>query len=130
MYTALGCVHCYQAVSVLLILSQTIVRMNVQFELHVSPWKMLQITSLLVIPVVLIRHFLLYTNTLITDYLVAEIFNKLSKSAKHLDNCLSHCISTAYHPQTDGQTEHVNQLLKQYLRCYIDHLSDGWLDHL
>jgi hypothetical protein len=35
-------------------------------------------------------------------------------------------LSTAYHPETDGQTEHLNQVLEQYLRIYIDYLQDNW----
>ena len=37
-------------------------------------------------------------------------------------------LSTAYHPQTDGQTERVNQELEQYLRMYINHHQDDWVD--
>jgi len=39
-------------------------------------------------------------------------------------------MSTAYHPQTNGQTEHVNQALEQYLRCYVDYNLSNWLDLL
>ena len=33
---------------------------------------------------------------------------------------------TAYHPQTDGQTEHVNQELEQYLRVFVNERQDDW----
>ena len=39
-------------------------------------------------------------------------------------------LSTAYHPQTDGQTERINQELEQYLRVFIDHRQEQWPDWL
>jgi len=33
---------------------------------------------------------------------------------------------TAFHPQTDRQTERVNQELEQYLRMFIDHRQEQW----
>ena len=38
--------------------------------------------------------------------------------------------STAYHPQTDGQTERVNQEIEIYLRAFINHHQDNWEDWL
>jgi len=51
---------------------------------------------------------------------------------KELNNLLGIQIklSTAYHPQTDGQTERINQELEQYLRVFIDHRQEQWLDWL
>ena len=39
-------------------------------------------------------------------------------------------LSTAYYPQTDGQTERINQELEQYLRVFIDHRQEQWPDWL
>jgi transposase InsO family protein len=35
-------------------------------------------------------------------------------------------LSTAYHPESNGQTERVNQILKQYPRMYIPYQQDDW----
>lgn len=34
--------------------------------------------------------------------------------------------STAYHPQTDGQTERVNQELEQFIRLFVSERQDDW----
>jgi transposase InsO family protein len=39
-------------------------------------------------------------------------------------------LSTAYHPQTDGQTERMNQTLEQYLRIYVNDEQDNWVSLL
>ena len=39
-------------------------------------------------------------------------------------------MSTAFHPQTDGQTERQNQTLEAYLRNFVTHRQDDWVDWL
>jgi len=39
-------------------------------------------------------------------------------------------LSTVFHPQTNRQTERVNQELEQYLRMFIDHRQEQWPDWL
>jgi hypothetical protein len=41
-----------------------------------------------------------------------------------------HKLSTSYHPQTDGQTERVNQILETYLRLYVNDQQNNWVEHL
>ena len=38
--------------------------------------------------------------------------------------------STAYHPQTDRQTERVNQELEEYLQIYVSQKQNDWVDWL
>jgi len=39
-------------------------------------------------------------------------------------------LSTAFHPQTDGQTERMNQEVEQYLRFFIKHRQKNWPEWL
>ena len=39
-------------------------------------------------------------------------------------------LSIAFYPQTDGQTERMNQELEQYLRFFVDHRQKKWLEWL
>jgi hypothetical protein len=39
---------------------------------------------------------------------------------------ISLAASTAYHPETDGQTERLNQELEQYIRLFVNQRQDNW----
>src|SRR3954451_19329637 len=39
-------------------------------------------------------------------------------------------LSTAYHPQTDGQTERINQEVEQYLHMYCNYCQSDWSEWL
>ena len=39
-------------------------------------------------------------------------------------------LSMAYHPQTDGQTERINQEIRTFLQHYINYQQDNWMDWL
>ncbi|MBW0496197.1 hypothetical protein O181_035912 [Austropuccinia psidii MF-1] len=39
---------------------------------------------------------------------------------------ISRDLSTAFHPETVGQTERVNQILEQYLWMYVSYHQDDW----
>ena len=44
--------------------------------------------------------------------------------------CIEENTSTAYHPQTDGQSECTNQWLEQYLHFWVNHHQDNWYHFL
>ena len=50
----------------------------------------------------------------------------IAKFWKHLDRYLgfTQSLSTAFHPQSDGQTERFNAVMEQYLRAYTTYLQD------
>ena len=39
-------------------------------------------------------------------------------------------MSTAFHPQTDGQTERLNRTLEEMLRAYVTYKQDQWDEYL
>jgi transposase InsO family protein len=39
-------------------------------------------------------------------------------------------LSTAFHPQTDGQTERIHQTLELHLRTFCDYMQDNWSELL
>jgi hypothetical protein len=39
-------------------------------------------------------------------------------------------MSTAFHPQTDGQTERMNAGMEQYLQVFVNHQQDDWVQWL
>lgn len=43
---------------------------------------------------------------------------------------LQHNLSTSFHPQSDGQTERINQSLEQYLRLYVSYDQSDWSSRL
>ena len=56
---------------------------------------------------------------------VSEFWRHLSE---RLGVALKH--SSAFHPETDGQTERLNAGVEQYLRAFMNFLQDNWVDWL
>ena len=39
-------------------------------------------------------------------------------------------LSIAYHPQTDGQIERINQEIRMFLQHYVNYQQNNWMDWL
>ena len=56
---------------------------------------------------------------------VAELTKELNRMLE-----IKTKLSTAFHPQTNGQTEKMNQELEQYLQFFIEHRQKDWPEWL
>jgi len=66
--------------------------------------------------------------TLVTDrdkLFMSSVWQSISKLLG-----TRHQLSTAYHPQTDGQTESINKVVEQYIRLYGNYTQTDWADLL
>ncbi len=55
--------------------------------------------------------------------------SKFMKDLYHLLQIQGNAL-TAYHPQTDRQTEQVNQEVEKYLQMFVNHLQTDWVEWL
>jgi len=60
-------------------------------------------------------------NTTFTGSFFTDLYNYLG---------IKRSMSTAYHPQTDGQTERINQVIESYLRSYCNYEQNDWASML
>ena len=71
-----------------------------------------------------------------TEYRPPSRVTETSSSPRHTGQRLitamgtKRKLSTAFHPQTDGQTERANQTLEQYLRAYVNRRQNNWVSLL
>ena len=70
-----------------------------------------------------VRHHRLPTSIVLDrgSLFTSNFWKHVTKALGILGN-----LSMAFHPQTDGQTERVNAVLKQYLRAYCNYQQDDW----
>lgn len=64
-------------------------------------------------------------NSVITDrgfVFTSKFYSSLCYALK-----IKQKLSTAFHPQTDGQTERQNSSMKQYLRAFVNYEQDNWV---
>lgn len=80
----------------------------------------------LFIQLVVKLHGILKTIVLDKD----KVFTSRSWEALHKASGTTLCMSTNYHPQTDGQTEVVNKCIEMFLRATVHDNPKNWLKFL
>ena len=71
-----------------------------------------------------VYHWIGYPNSVISDR--GSIFTSKYWSTLCYLLGTKRKLSTTFHPQTDGQTERMNQVLEHYLRTYCNQRQDNW----
>ncbi|MBW0546083.1 hypothetical protein O181_085798 [Austropuccinia psidii MF-1] len=66
------------------------------------------------------------TSMYLAQIFISHVFSKHSL----LELKRSRDLSTAFHPETDGHTERVNQILQQYLWIYVSYHQSDWYNWL
>ena len=80
----------------------------------------------------LLRHHVLRLHGVPADLVTDRDKRFSAKFMRDLCKTLqiSQSMSTAYHPQSDGQTERMNRVLEDMLRQYVNPTQDDWDQHL
>eukprot|EP00253_Pinus_taeda_P016684 PITA_16684 len=90
-------------------------------DIPTSKWQVISMDFVVRLPLISQRH-----NAILV------IVDKLTKSAHFIPSTLGAQLnlSTAYHPETDGQTERINQVLEDMLRMYVMDNQTQWERYL
>ncbi|MBW0528872.1 hypothetical protein O181_068587, partial [Austropuccinia psidii MF-1] len=75
--------------------------------------------------VVFIPKLSLITSLDLSHLFIKNIFSKHGLPSR-IQLKISRDLSTAYHPETDGPAERVNQILEQYFWMYVSYHQDDW----
>ncbi|GJQ98045.1 putative reverse transcriptase domain-containing protein [Tanacetum coccineum] len=74
------------------------------------------------------ENYELHRPLLISVYLNSAMLARFRSTIKTLGTDI--CMSTAYHPKTDGQSERTIQTLEDMLRACVIDFGKGWVKHL
>eukprot|EP00253_Pinus_taeda_P032280 PITA_32280 len=90
-------------------------------EIPMTKWEIISMDFITGLPLTSQRH-----------HAILVVVDKLTKSTHFIPSTLGTQLnlSTTYHPETDGQTERVNQVLEEMLRMYVMDQQSHWEKYL